>query len=432
MSHDRRILQLALWAGLPATVVSLCLLWLGPYSAKVQWTLTLLVASTWLGCAFAARSRVVYTLQTLANLLEALREGDYSLRGRFAGSDDALGQVMLEINTLSNTLRYQRFEAVEATGLLRQVMAEIDVAIFAFDSQERLQLVNRAGEKVLAQPAERLLHRPAQELGLADLLAGPAQRTASKTFPGGVGRWGVRRSHFRLDGRDHLLLVIDDLSRTLREEERQAWQRLIRVLGHELNNSLTPIKSMAATLQTVLARRPDDWQEDLRHGLTLIGDRAQALSRFIAAYSQLARLPQPTRRPLAAGEWLHRVTNLSSPVPIILEPGPEISIEADGDQLDQLMINLLRNASEAARETGGEVRVGWAAAEDQLEVWVLDDGPGLASTDNLFVPFFTTKPGGTGIGLVLCRQIAEAHGGTLTLENRRDRPGCIARLRLPR
>ncbi len=442
MTHERRVLVLAFWAGLPGALVSLSILWFGDYSLKVQWTLTLFIVGIWFGCAIAVRSRVTFTLQTLANLLEATREGDYSLRGRHAVPDDALGQVMLEINTLSSTLRRQRFEAVEATGLMRTVIAEIDLAVFAFDDLGRLQLVNRAGEKVLARPADSLLGRRAVSLGLEQFLQGPIQHTVQKTFPGGVGRWGVRRSHFRLDGRDHVLLVLTDLSRTLREEERQAWQRLIRVLGHELNNSLTPIKSMSSTLQMLAERKPDEWEDDLRGGLRLIGDRAEALSRFIRAYSRLARLPQPKRRPLEVGPWLERLSNLGPEfdhsVQLGLEPGPPVTVQADADQLEQLLINLLRNAADAVKEAGGRggVQLGWLRLGDprgagQLEIHVIDDGPGLANIDNLFVPFFTTKPQGTGIGLVLCRQIAEAHGGTLTLENRQDVQGCIARLRLP-
>jgi nitrogen fixation/metabolism regulation signal transduction histidine kinase len=433
MPLEHRIFQLVMAAGLPGSGVALFLLWTGDFTPKVQWTFTLLIVGFWWGGAVAARSRVAYPLQTLANLLEALREGDYSLRGRRAGPDDALGQVLLEVNALSTTLQRQRFDAVDATVLLSTVIEEIDVALFAFDGDDRLKLVNRAGERILAQPAERLEGRAAAELGLADWLRGELPVTVSRAFPGGVGRWGVRRQSFRLEGRPHQLLVLTDLSRTLREEERQAWRRLIRVLGHELNNSLAPIKSMAATLRTVMARdpRPDDWEDDLAQGLKIIAERSEALRRFIASYSQLARLPRPTPQPLDVGAWLRRGITLETRVPIRLEAGPELTIQADGDQLDQLLINLLRNAADAALETGGGIAVDWALTGEQVEVRIRDEGPGLAGTDNLFVPFYSTKPGGSGIGLVLCRQIAEAHGGSLSLENRPDRTGAVACLRLP-
>ncbi len=433
MALEKRIFWLVLGAGLPGSITALYLLGSGDFTAKVQWTFALLIFGCWLGGAIVARDRVVYPLQTLANLLEALREGDYSLRGRHAGPDHALGQVLLEVNALSSTLQQQRFDAVDATMLLSTVIEEIDVALFAFDGEEHLQLVNRAGSRILAQPVERLLERPAAELGLADWLSGEPPATVQRTFPGGVGRWGVRRQSFRLEGRPHQLLVITDLSRTLREEERQAWRRLIRVLSHELNNSLTPIKSMAATLQTLTARnpRPEDWEDDLAQGLKIIAERSEALRRFIASYSHLARLPQPTLAPLEVGPWLRRGVSLENRVPIHLEEGPEVTLQADSDQLDQLLINLLRNAADAALETGGGVTVRWDREGHQVALRVLDEGPGLASRDNLFVPFYSTKPEGTGIGLVLCRQIAEAHGGTLSLENRGEGTGAMACLRLP-
>ena len=229
------------------------------------------------------------------------------------------------------------------------------------------------------------------------------------------------------------MLVIADLSRPLREEERQAWQRLIRVLGHELNNSLAPIRSMAGTLGSLLAREPraPDWEEDMRRGLEVIKIRAEALSRFMEAYARLARLPTPKLQPVEVSSMVRRVAGLETRLKVTVLPGPALTIRADGDQLEQLLINLLRNAVDAALETGGGVTVVWSRNGRQMELRIEDEGPGLSNTSNLFVPFFTTKPNGSGIGLVLSRQIAEAHGGALTLANRIERSGCQARLRLP-
>ncbi len=433
VSHERRVGHLALLGGLPAVITSLWIIWFGDYTPKVQWTLTVLILSFYFGALLALKERVISPLQTMSNLLAALREGDYSIRARGASYDDALGEVMLEVNALGETLREQRLGALEATALLRTVMSEINVAIFTFDSEQRLRLVNRAGEQLLGQPSERLLGRSADELGLSDALQGDATRTLQLSFPGGSGRWGMRRSLFRQGGLPHQLLVMADLSRALREEERQAWQRLIRVLGHELNNSLTPIKSMAGSLESLVARepRPPDWQQDMRQGLRVIESRAEALGRFTNAYAKLARLPAPEMQPMEVSAWVKRVAGLETRLPVSVTSGPEIKIRADGDQLDQLLINLVHNAVDAAMETGGGVRMGWAARNGNLEVWVEDDGPGISNPTNLFVPFFTTKPSGSGIGLVLSRQIAEAHGGSLLLENRKSGRGCEARLRLP-
>ena len=256
-------------------------------------------------------------------------------------------------------------------------------------------------------------------------------------LPGGAGRFESRGSTFRQGGLPHRLLVLANVSRALREEERQAWQRLIRVLGHELNNSLAPIKSIAGSLESLLARkaRPADLDEDMRRGLAVIAARSEALSRFMEAYSRLARLPPPQLQPVDVGQLVRRVAGLETRLAVDVQEGPETGVRADPDQLEQLLINLLRNATDASLETGGGVEVGWTRPRRRpsyIEVWVQDEGPGLPNTTNLFVPFFTTKPQGSGIGLVLSRQIAEAHGGALTLENRSDRAGCVARLRLPR
>jgi two-component system nitrogen regulation sensor histidine kinase NtrY len=436
LRYEGRILLLAVLAGVPGSCTALFLLWLGGYSSQLQWTLTIMIVSLWLGFAFALRRRVVMPLQTLSNLLSAVREGDYSVRVRGARADDPLGEVMLEANALAETLRDQRLGTLEATTLLRKVMAEIDVAVLTFDAQQRLRLINRAGERLLGQPAERLLGATAADLGLAECLRGEPNRIVEISFPRAPSpstRWGMSRSVFREGGLPLHLVVIADLSRPLREEELQAWQRLVRVMGHELNNSLAPIKSVAASLETLLTRpsRPPDWEQDLRHGLRIIASRADALIRFVEAYARLARLPKPRPQPLDVGAWIRRVVGLETRLAVEVDPGPEMTIQADGDQLEQLLINLLRNAVDAALETQGAVRVGWAKNGRFLDVWIEDEGPGLSNTGNLFVPFFTTKPGGSGIGLVLSRQIAEAHGGSLTLANRTAGPGCAARLRLP-
>jgi two-component system nitrogen regulation sensor histidine kinase NtrY len=436
LRFERRVTFLALLAGLPAVVLCAFLLWFDNYSGRVQWTVDLILVSIWLGVAFNLKQRIVRPLQTLSNILAAIREGDYSIRGRRAATGDALGEVMLEVNDLGQTLREQRLGAMEATALLRTVMAEIDVAVFAFDGKERLRLVNRAGERLLAQPATRLLGRTSGELGLAACFngaEGKGPQTMQMVFPGGFGRWDVRRSTFREGGAQHRLLVLTDLSQTLREEERSAWQRLLRVLGHELNNSLAPIKSVAGSLADLIGRqpRPADWDEDMQRGLEVISSRADSLARFVESYSKLARLPQPRFEPLIIGSLVRRVASLETRLPVKVVAGPELLINGDDAQLEQLLINLIRNAVDASMETGGGVGVGWSQDNGQVEVWVSDEGPGLSSTANLFVPFFTTKAKGSGIGLVLSRQIAEAHGGTLTLENRPGAPGCEALLRLP-
>jgi nitrogen fixation/metabolism regulation signal transduction histidine kinase len=434
LSYETQILILTLCGGLPAVVTFLLILWTSDDTpAKLDWTLTLIILGCWFGFAFSVRSRVVRPLQTSSNLLAALREGDFSVRARGSARGDALNDVFTEVNELSQTLQEQRLGALEATNLLRTVMAEIDAAVFTFDDNQRLRLVNRAGERLLNQPSERLLGRTAAELGLARCLVGPVHDPMPMEFPGGSGRWGVRVSSFREHGRPHQVLLLSDLTRPLRAEEVQAWKRLVRVLGHELNNSLTPIKSIASSLKTLVDRDPlpGDWRQDVDDGLSVISGRAESLGRFMSSYARLARLPEPKPGQVDVDQWVRRIAELERRMKVELSPGPALTIQGDGDQLDQLLINLLRNAVDAALETGGGVTAGWRRVDSLLEIWVEDEGPGLANTANLFVPFFTTKPGGSGIGLALSRQIAEAHNGTLTLENRRNSRGCEARLLLP-
>jgi len=433
LSHENRILLLALGSGALAVLLSIVLLWTSDHDPGTRWSLTFLVCLVWLGFAFAVRGAVVRPLQTLSNMQSALREGDFSFRVRGAKTGDALGELMLEVNTLSEMLREQRLGAMEASALLTTVMTEIDVAIFAFDGDQRLRLANRAGERLMAQNLERLIGKTAEELGLAECLEGESARTMEKNFPGQSGRWGFRRSVFRQGGKPHYLLVLADLSRALREEERQAWQRLVRVLGHELNNSLAPICSIAGSLEDIMKRatRAPDWEDDLRRGLRVIAERSDALSRFMRDYSRLTRLPKPQLRRMDLGTLVQTTAGLETRALVEIEPGPEITVNVDPDQLQQMLINLIRNAVDASLGTGGKVRVGWEKNGKWINLFVQDEGPGIANAANLFVPFFTTKPGGSGIGLVLSRQIAEAHGGSLSLRNRLHGKGCEAVIQLP-
>ena len=423
---------LMLGGALPGVVLAFIYLWTQPITPEVRWTLAAIVLGVWILAVSSARGLAMRSLNLIANLLGAFREGDYSIRGLTARSGSSMALVMREINELGSTLQRQRTEAVESTALLTHVMEEIGVAVFAFDPTGQLLLVNRAGERLLARSREELIGLPASALGFDEYLAGEARRLIDRSFGGRRGRYEVRRAVFYREGRPHQLVVMADLSQALREEEQAAWQRIVRVLSHEINNSLTPIKSIAHSLMRIIDRAPAfERHEEVRQGLALIEDRSGALGRFLRSYAQLASLPKARPRPLHLLELVNRVVDLEKRLPVAIRPSPDVRFIADSDQIEQLLINVIRNAADASLETAGRVTIAWKQIGDWLEVNVEDEGKGLPDTSNLFVPFFTTKPHGSGIGLALSRQIAEAHGGTIALENRAGVSGCRATLRLP-
>lgn len=426
LRYELKVASLSVLLVLPSLAAALWFLWQSPLDMK--WRLGiiggLLVATVWLGIRL--RRVIVHPLLTLVNLLDALRAGDYSLRSTSAVRGDALGEVLWEVNALASTLREQRLRVEESGALLGKVLSNVDIAIFAFDDEQRLKLINAAGERLLARDAASALGQTALELGLEACCADVIPSTLKTAFPGGAGSFDLRRTTFREGGRPHQLLAITDLSRALREEERGAWQRLIRVLGHELNNSLAPIRSMASTLSTVVTREPlpHDWREDVLGALQIIGDRAESLTRFMSGYTRLARLPPANKRQASLRGMLQRAARLEQRLTVIVEDGPDKTLALDQDQIEQALINLMKNAAEAALETGGGVRVRLLEHGSGARIEIDDEGRGLAKTENLFVPFFTTKPGGSGVGLVLARQIVENHGGSLSLANRPDATGC--------
>src|SRR5229473_2492935 len=255
LNYDKHILLLTFLISVPPAAVAELLLWLGDHASELKWTVTLFIALAWVIGSSILHGVVIRPLQTLSNMVAAIREEDFSFRVRGGSREDSLADLIFEINSLAGRLQVQKVSALEATALLKKVLMEIDVAVFTFDQQQRLRIVNRAGEQLLGRIAPRMLGLTAEELGLHEFLQASGPQTLQMTFPGKHGRWAISHTAFRENGIPHELLIISDLSRALREEERKAGQRLIRVLGHELNNSLAPIQSVAQSLETRLKRQ---------------------------------------------------------------------------------------------------------------------------------------------------------------------------------
>jgi two-component system, NtrC family, nitrogen regulation sensor histidine kinase NtrY len=452
LRFEVRLAALLMAMALPTLVLASVALYLWHASVLV-WVSVLVVfilALAWLGSAIF--QHIVRPLQTLSNVVAALRENEYSFRAREIGQGDALGDLAAQINELAGDLRVRRHRESETFALLERVVESMELPVFAFNAAAELQLTNPAARKLLHLPANSMLRRSASSLGLTELLDCADKSVVTLTMHDREGRWMVRRSKFYQEGMPHTLLLLSDVSGVLREQERQAWQRLIRVLAHEVNNSLTPIKSIAGSLRSRMMRslaapradRPTRVETpkievnavDLEHGLAIIEERAESLNRFLQAYSQLAKLPRPVKSLSAAAPLLDRICHLETRAKVALDVAENLDIYADAAQLEQALINLVRNAVDAALQTHDDksvVRVAVVCKHqaDSIVILVEDNGTGLANPANLFVPLYTTKPGGMGVGLILALQIIEAHGGTLTVANRTDGPGCRAEIHLP-
>ena len=438
--YERRIAICAVLAALPGVVIATIMIWTHAWSRDVKIALTLLEFFLWFILTLTLLEQIVRPLQTLSNVVSALREEDYSFRAREANPNDSLGELSLEINTLADILTEQRIQTIETTALLRRVVDEIDAPIFTFDPEHKLRLVNAAGERLLQQPSARMLGRTASELGLDKCFEARNASLVSLQYSAPNARWMVRKRSFRQNGVPHTLIVLSDVSRALREEERSAWQRLIRVLGHELNNSLAPIMSIAGSLATRLPQLdlPEGVKSDYQRGLDIIESRTGALHRFLQSYRRLATMPSPKLQSVELRPLAERVAILETRLPVRIEPGPDAVLTIDPDLIEQMLINLIRNAVDSALEQaqatqGGEPEVvlRWRQEDGNVSLMVQDNGIGLLNPSNAFVPFYTTKQGGSCIGLVLSQQIAEAHGGTIELANRKDSRGCVVTVQLP-
>ena len=439
LSFERRLRLWLYLIGLPGFLLCGIVLQQQKFDAVIEMILLLLFVFAWAFIVSLVMEQITRPLQTLANVVASLREDDYSFRARGARRNDSIGDLAIEINALASMLQTQRAGALEAMALVERVMDSMQSPVLAFDPDDKLKLLNASAGRVFGLEIDKSLGRSAESLKLKYLV----ETANDDLLPLGSGqqstRWMVKRAGFRLRGVPHTLLVLADVGAALREEERVAWQRLIRVLGHEINNSLAPIKSIAASLRGRLAATvAEEGRDDFERGLEVIENRSESLNRFLQAYRQLMGLPAPRLAAVKLSKLVHRVVQLETRLHVMVTHSEELILTIDADQIQQALINLIRNAAEAAlgpdAENSGnaQVEIAWRYNEHEVSIEILDNGPGLTNAGNLFVPFYTTKPSGTGIGLVLAQQIAEAHGGAVELRNRMDGiAGCRAELRLP-
>jgi nitrogen fixation/metabolism regulation signal transduction histidine kinase len=456
LGYERR-LRLILWVlSLPLFALATLLLYRVDANAVAWGGCFGFLLLAWAVLQAWVADELLRPLQTLSNVVAALREQDYSFRARGARRGDALGDLALEVNALANDLQAERLASLESAALVRRVLDVLEAPVLAFDGRGRLRLLNPAAARLLGTGAQAVLGLHAAALGMEHLLAAADEQVVTVGSGANAAQWVVRRSQFRQRGVPHDLLLLADVSAALRQEEKEAWRRLIRVLGHEINNSLTPIKSLAGSLRSRL--RSESFQAaegqageiasssgrpaaagfhlaDFDRPLAVIEERADSLNRFLAAYRQLAQLAPPQREPFALGELLRQLASLETRVPVHVFDGAggRIVLQADKDQLAQAVINLLRNGAEAAlgnSDRAPALTLSWRVDGAAAVISIEDTGLGVANPSNLFVPFYTTKQDGTGIGLALVKQIAEGHGGSVVLLNRPG-GGAEAQLRFP-
>jgi nitrogen fixation/metabolism regulation signal transduction histidine kinase len=431
-SFSQKIFTLALFASLPSYLCALIFLWNIEYSNYAKTLLTTLLTLSVFGFAWLIKQQLKFQFQTLSNLVEAVRGGDYTLRGKQRSVDDPLAELTGQINLLSSSLSDQRIASEEAYRLLDKTIAHINVAIFAFDANQKVKLVNPAAGRLFACEFQQLFGQSAANLSLIDFLSGEQSQLIEYAFPGGSGRWQVRLDSYQDKGIQGKLLFITDLKTVLREEELKAWKNLIKVISHEVNNSLYPIHSISQTLNKIVASSAleEDYQNDITEGLAVIGERANNLTDFIKRYAKVAKLPEPNKQIFTMERLLAHTAIIPANVnDIIIDDASYQLMElyADQSMMEQVLINLLKNALEA----GAPVVLSWGEDDKCQWVHIVDHGTGITNPANLFVPFYSTKNTGSGIGLVLCQQILDKHNGAITIENRAE-GGCLASIKLPK
>ncbi len=381
-------------------------------------------------CIVIALYRLVITpFYSLTSLTEALKMEDYSLRAKSPFEQGIVAKLFNELSSLSQNLQVSKTRYDQQMFLLYGLIEQLESPVLILDQNDQLQHANPAVSHLFSVPWQTLKQKPAQKLGLE-------KRDRFWHFddnnPLNMGhKWQIRQSEFKENNNNYQLLMLNNISQELQKNEQQAWQNIIRILNHEVRNSLTPISALSQNLLEM----PDLSPEQCQQAIKIIDSRSNNLLAFIDSYSDLAKLPEPTLREFDLTELLQGIASLVQKVSLnLVEP---MIINADEGQLEQVLLNLIKNSKEAQRstdKTAEEIEVQVVKTELQVIIKVIDQGCGIANSDNLFVPFYTTKETGSGIGLALSRQIINNHQGELTLANRTDLTnlsGAVATITMP-
>jgi len=350
-------------------------------------------------------------------------DGDYSLRGRLQ-ANTAFQELLNLINNLAGTLSKHKIEAKESRLLLERIMEQMDAMVFATDDHGTVVMANASANKLIFGNVEQV-----HNISLSSL---PIGRAIEKADTGIIefnqallhGEHFLSKESFLSEGKQHQLYLLTNAERLLMEKERSAWQSLLRVLSHEINNSLTPISAISQSLQKKLQRsllspeQPVN-SESLLEGANIINERADSLNSFIASYSQLYHLPKPHITSFHLQGIINNTAGLFPDCKIEMNVESDVIIKADKNQFEQVLINLFKNALEAMTANKEKlITIGYTREQQWQHISILDNGSGIANVDNLFIPFYTTKKQGSGIGLALCRQIMFSHNGLIKLHNK--------------
>ena len=358
----------------------------------------------------------------LSAMVESIRLEDYSLRVKPSYKTGIVNTLVQEVDLLADIMQARKTQYDQHVFLIYQLIAQLDTPIAVFDQHGLLSHGNDAFSNWCQTPWQTLKSTRSDKLGLT-LNSKKWQFVDPKYHE----KWQLRQSKLIMQGAVHHLLVLTDVEQLIKKTRQASWQQIIRVMSHEINNSLSPIKSLAQSLQEI--PHTLDNQDDSRQALSVIETRSDALLQFVNRYAQIHQPLTIERTFFSIEALLHKVSALFQQAEFKFEI-IQVSFNADQLLLEQVLINLIKNAIEACVDRKPLIYIRVATNDYAQRISICDNGCGVNNPENLFVPFYTTKENGKGIGLSLCNNIIEQHGGRLTLTNRLDAEGAEAEIRL--